>query len=54
MPLVLQTRTIFEAQGYGVTENIVHQGKNSAIIMDKNGNYLSIKRTKYINIRYFL
>jgi len=42
-----------EAQGYGVTENIIYQDNKSAILLEKNGKSSSGKRTKHINMRYF-
>ena len=53
MPAVCWTRYFLEAQGYGVTENIVFQDNQSAILLEKNGKASSSKRTKHINIRYF-
>jgi hypothetical protein len=53
MPAVLWTRYFLEAQGYGVTKNIVYQDNKSVILMEKNGKASSSKHTKHINIRYF-
>jgi hypothetical protein len=53
MPVVLWTLYFLEAQGYGVTENIVHQDNKNAILMEKNGKASSSKRTKHINIWYY-
>ena len=53
MPHVLWTRLFLEAQYYGVTENIVFQDNQSAILLEKNGKLSSGRRTKHINMRYF-
>ena len=54
MPSVLWTRICFEAQVYGVTENIVYQDKKSAILLEKNVKSFINKRTERINIIYIL
>ena len=53
MPMVLWTRLYLEGQDYGVTENIVFQDNQTAILLEKNGKRSSGKRTKHINMRYF-
>ena len=53
MPQVRWTRHFLEAQGYGVTDSIVYQDNQSAILLEKNGRASSSKRTRHINIRYF-
>ena len=53
MPSILWTRLLLEAQGYDVTNNIICQDNKSAILLEKNGNAPSGKRTKHINMRYF-
>ena len=53
IPAVWRTRYFMEAQVYQVMENIAYQDKNSAIILDNNGNPSSSKRTKHINIYLF-
>ena len=50
---VLRIRYWLDTQGYDVFENIVYQDNKSDIILEKNGNYSSSKRTKHINIRYY-
>ena len=42
-----------EAQGYSVSENIIYQDNQAAILLEKNGKASSGKRTKHINMRYF-
>ena len=53
MPAILWTRLFLEAQGYGVTENIIYQDNQAAILLEKNGKASSGKRTKHINMRFF-
>ena len=53
MPGVLWTRLFLEGQDCGVTENIVFQDNETAILLEKNGKSSSGKRTKHINMRYF-
>ena len=53
MPQVLWTRYFLEAQGCAVSDSIVYQDNQSAILMEKNGRASSSKRTRHINIRYF-
>jgi hypothetical protein len=52
MPAILWTRLFLEAQGYGVTENIIFQDNQSAILLEKNGKASSGKRTMHLNMRY--
>ncbi len=53
MPQALWTRYFIEAQGYEVTDNVILQDNQSAILLEKNGRASSSKRTRHINIRYF-
>ena len=53
MPSILWTRLFLEAQGYGVTENVIFQDNQAAILLEKNGKASSGKRTKHLNMRYF-
>jgi hypothetical protein len=53
MPAILWTRLFLEAQGYGITENIIYQDNQAAILLEKNGKASSSKRTKHINMRFF-
>jgi hypothetical protein len=53
MPAICWTRYFMEAQGYKVTENIVYQDNQSAILLERNSKASSSKRVKHINIRYF-
>jgi hypothetical protein len=54
MPAVLWTRLFLKSQDYGVNENIIFQDNETAILLEKNGKSSSGKRTKHINMRYFL
>ena len=53
MLAILWTRLFLEAQGYGVTENVIYQDNQAAILLEKNGKASSGKRTKHINMRFF-
>ena len=53
MYLVLWVRHFLESQGYTVTDNIVYQDNESAMILEKNGKRSSTKNTRHIEIRYF-
>jgi hypothetical protein len=37
MPQILWTHHFLEAQGYGVSDSIIYQDKQSAVLMEKNG-----------------
>ena len=54
LPLTLWTPLFLEAQGYKVRENHVYQDNKSAILLEKNGKRSSGKRTRALNIRYFM
>jgi hypothetical protein len=43
-----------KAQGYRVKDDVLFQDKNSSIILDKNGKASRSKRSKHINIQYFV
>jgi histone deacetylase 1/2 len=54
MPQVLWARYLFlQAQGYTVSDSIVYQDNQSAMLLEKNGRGSSSKRTRHINIQYF-
>ena len=40
-------------QGCNVTDNVVFQDNQSAMLLEKNGMKSSSKRTRHINLRYF-
>jgi hypothetical protein len=54
MPLVLWTRQFLIEQGYKVTDNVVYQDNQSAILLERNGRASIGRRTRHVNIRYFL
>ena len=54
LPIVLWVKLFLEAQGYSIDENIVYQDNQSAILLEKNGKKSSSKRTRHLNIRYFM
>eukprot|EP00980_Cylindrotheca_fusiformis_P020849 scaffold7838_cov89-Cylindrotheca_fusiformis.AAC.1 len=53
MSLILWTRNFLEAQGYDVTDNVVWQDNQSAMLLENNGTRSSTKRTRHLDIRYF-
>jgi hypothetical protein len=53
MGLILWTRRFLQAQGYTVSDNIVYQDNQSAMLLENNGRMSSSKRTRHIDIRYF-
>jgi hypothetical protein len=53
MPQILWTRYFLEAQGYEISESIIHQDNKSTILLAENGKASSGHRTRHINIRYF-
>ena len=54
MPQFLWARYFLAAQGYKIIGNILYQENQSSIKLEKNGRESSGKRTRNINIRYFL
>jgi hypothetical protein len=54
MPSICWTRCFMEAQGHKIKDNILHQDNKSSILLEKNGKASSSRRTKHVNIRYFL
>ena len=54
MGQILWTNYFLEAQGYKTNDTVLFQDNKSAILLEKNGKASSGKRTKHINIRYFL
>jgi len=54
MHQVIWTRNFLEAQGYKVTDNIMFQDNQSAMLLEKNGKWSSSKQIRHINIKYFL
>ena len=53
MNLILWTRLFLQGQGYEVSDNIVYQDNQSAMLLENNGKMSSSKRTLHLEIRYF-
>jgi len=53
MGLILWTRNFMEAQGYDVQDNILYQDNESAILLEKNGQRSSSKRTRHMDVRFY-
>ena len=55
MPLVVWTRNFLMGQGYDITDNVVYQDNQSAILLERNDGCASSGRrtARHINIRYF-
>ena len=51
--MILWTRLFLEAQGYHVTDNVLHQDNESTIKLAKNGRCSSSKQTRHIEVRYY-
>jgi hypothetical protein len=54
MPAICWTRYFMEAQGHKIEDNVLCQDNKSSILLEKNGKASSSKRTKHVNIRFFL
>ena len=54
LPKILWVPLFLEEQGYKVTENVLMQDNQSAILLEKNGKRSSGERTRALNIRFFL
>jgi len=53
LPQVVRTCNFLEEQGYIVSDSIVYQDNQSAILLERHGKVSSSKRTRHINICYF-
>ena len=53
MALVVWSRNFLQAQGLEVTDNIVYQDNQSAMLLERNGRASSGRRTRHIDIRYY-
>jgi hypothetical protein len=53
MSMILWTRRFLEGQGYTVTDNVLYQDNQSAMLLEKNGKMSSSKRTRHLDIRFF-
>jgi hypothetical protein len=50
---VIWTRNFLEHQGINITDNVVYQDNQSAILLENNGAASSGKRTRHLDVRYF-
>jgi hypothetical protein len=53
MPNVAWTRNFLIAQGINIPDTVVYQDNQSAILLERNGQKSSGKRTRHLNIRYY-
>jgi hypothetical protein len=53
MGVITWTRNFLREQQFNVTDNIVYQDNQSAILLERNGRGSSGRRTRHIDIRYF-
>ena len=53
LSMILWTRLFLEAQGYHVTDNVLHHDNESTIKLARNGRRSSSKQTRHIEIRYY-
>ena len=53
LPQVLWTKQFLEEQGWKDSATIIYQDNTSSILLERNGQSSSTKRTKHMNIRYF-
>ena len=54
LPMAQWVRLFLLAQGQQVKRNIIYQDNQSAELLEVNGKKSSSKRTRHINIRFFL
>jgi hypothetical protein len=53
MPQIMWTNYFMDAQDYGLTQTILYQDNQSAILLEKHGKMSSSRCTKHVNIRYY-
>jgi hypothetical protein len=53
LPQILWTKHFLEAQGHIMKPSVIFQDNQSAMLLEKNGQSSSGKRTRHIEIRYF-
>jgi hypothetical protein len=53
LPQILWTKHFLEAQGHIMKPSVIFQDNQSAMLLEKNGQASSGKRTRHIEIRYF-
>jgi hypothetical protein len=54
MPIMLWTHYFLLSQGYVIVENLLLQDNKSLILLEQNDKASSSKRTRHINIQYFI
>ncbi len=50
---ILWVNYFLEAQGYSLSSTVVYQDNQFAVLLEKNGKYISSKKRKHINVRYY-
>ena len=53
LPMNLWIKKFLEDQGYNIESNIIYQGNESSIRLQRNGRNSCTGNTRHINIRYF-
>ena len=53
MPMIIWVKYFLEAQGYIVSDNLLHQDNQSLIKLEQNGKASGGKRTRHISIKYY-
>ena len=53
MAMVIWTRLFLQHQGFHITDNVIYQDNQSAILLEENGRRSSSKKTRHIEIRYY-
>jgi hypothetical protein len=54
MPSILWSLYFLQAQGFDTSHALIYQDNESAILLEINGKQSSSKRTKHIQMKYFL
>ena len=54
LPRIIYALLFLNAQGYKVKKNVIYQDNKSAILLEKNGKRSAGKRTRAMNIHYFM
>ncbi len=54
LPMAQWVRLFLLSQGVRIQRNIIYQDNKSAVLLEENGKKSSGKRTRHLNIRYFL
>jgi hypothetical protein len=52
--MVMWTKLFLQAQGYDINENIIYRDNQSSMKLEMNGKFISSKRKRHFNIKYFL